>query len=224
MQVLESVNINKIECLSISLNSSNFQGAATAEELVKNGMIVVGLARRSDRIEEIKEKLAENLKNNIYAFECDVTNEVEIVSVFQQIDQTHGAISILVNCAGVFLYGSLLDRSNSENMKTVINTNLFGTVFCVREAFHSMKKHNIHDGHIINMNSILGHKVPYVTKFNVLSSYNIYPASKFALTACNEVWRQELIAEKSDVKISVSCSGMNDYRLNKNSKIIIHSK
>jgi NADP+-dependent farnesol dehydrogenase len=182
------------------------KGAATAEELVKSGMIVVGLARRTERIEEIKESLPENFKNNLHALQCDVTNEEEVTSVFQQIDETYGAISILINCAGVFKFGSLLDRSNSENLKTIMNTNLFGTLFCIRETYHLMKKHGVHDGHIVNMGSILGHKVPYLTKLNLLTSYNIYPSSKFALNSCSEVLRHELIAEKSNIRITVSFS------------------
>jgi NADP+-dependent farnesol dehydrogenase len=57
-------------------------------------------------------------------------------------------------------------------------------------------------GYVININSIAGHFVPFPTT-NV-PSYNIYPASKYGVTATNEVLRQELIFSESKDKIRVT--------------------
>lgn len=60
-----------------------------------------------------------------------------------------------------------------------------------------MKENKIH-GHIIHINSTLGHQVINVPGMNV------YPASKFAVTALTETLRQELNHLGLKIKISVS--------------------
>lgn len=65
-----------------------------------------------------------------------------------------------------------------------------------REAIKSMKENNV-DGHVIHINSIAGHSVP------PLPNYNVYPASKYAVTALTETLRQELTKMDSKIKVSV---------------------
>lgn len=166
-------------------------------------MIVVGIARKIQRMEAFKEKLPENLRNNVHAMQCDVANEEEIISTFEQIDQEYGAISVLINCASSFKYGNLLSKDNTEDMKNVIDVNLFGTIFCTREVYHLMRRRRIDDGQIININSFLGHKIPYIPNSQAESSWNIFPASKHAVIAFNEILRQELTSLKSKIKLTV---------------------
>jgi NADP+-dependent farnesol dehydrogenase len=192
---------NIVACVT---GASSGIGAAVARELVKNGAIVIGLARRVQRMETLKNFLPDNLAGNFHPMKCDVSKVEDIVRVFQEIDQKFGAISILVNCAGVLKAIKLLDRNNSKDLRATIDTNLFGTVFCVREAYHLMKKRGVNDGKIVNIDSILGHKFINLGLLNLISSLNVYPSSKFAVTACNEVLRQEFIEDGSDIKLTVS--------------------
>lgn len=57
-------------------------------------------------------------------------------------------------------------------------------------------------GYVININSIGGHFVPFPT--SAVPSYNIYSASKYGVTATNEVLRQELIFSDCKDKIRVT--------------------
>lgn len=60
-----------------------------------------------------------------------------------------------------------------------------------------MKKHKI-DGHIIHMNSVAGHRpIGYVGE-------NVYPASKYAVTALTESMRFELLKAGTKIKVTVS--------------------
>lgn len=52
----------------------------------------------------------------------------------------------------------LLDENNTRDLASVMETNLIGTCLCAREAVKLMKKKNV-KGHIININSIFGHKI-----------------------------------------------------------------
>ncbi len=176
-------------------------GAGIVVELTKAGMIVIGLARRIEKVEALKSEIPENLRNNLHAIKCDVSKEEEIVATFKEINDKFGGISVLVNNAGVAAEGTLFSRENVDDIKNVVNVNLYGVVFCTREAYISMKKHNIDDGHIININSIAGHGVPFIEGF---ASFNIYSPTKHAVTALTEVYRQDLVKEKSNIRVTVS--------------------
>lgn len=66
-----------------------------------------------------------------------------------------------------------------------------------REAIRSMRENKI-DGHIININSVVGHMVP------ILPNQNLYPASKHAVTAFTETLRLDLVKLGSKIRVSVS--------------------
>jgi NADP+-dependent farnesol dehydrogenase len=52
------------------------------------------------------------------------------------------------------------------------------------------------NGHIVNMNSVVGHSVPF--SGGDIPAYNIYPGTKYAVTATTEVMRQELLLLNND--------------------------
>jgi NADP+-dependent farnesol dehydrogenase len=106
----------------------------------------------------------------------------------------------------VFRYQTsiLTDEENSfSQLKEVIDTNLSGLVQCSQEAFKIMKNNDDY-GFIININSVVGHNIPFVNY-----SMNVYPSTKFAVTATTEVMRQELVNMKND-KIRVAVSIKSD--------------
>lgn len=102
----------------------------------------------------------------------------------------------------IFRFIRILDEGDeiNEALKQTVDVNLMGVVYCTREAFKSIKKQEF--GYVININSIGGHFVPFPTS-NV-PSYNIYSASKYGLTATNEVLRQELIFTDCKDKVRIT--------------------
>lgn len=186
--------------VAVITGASSGIGAATVLELVKAGVIVVGLARREQRVEELKEKLPENLRKNLNVIKCDVSKEEEIITTFATIEKQFGGVDILINNAGVAKTTTLIDNNNSIPIREIIDTNVLGLVFCTREAIQLMQKNKV-DGHIIHINSICGHKVPVAPSGN---SFNVYPASKYAVTALTETLRQDLNKLKSKIKVTVS--------------------
>ena len=103
---------------------------------------------------------------------------------------------VLVNNAG-YLSEELLTEGNTETWKRGFDINVLAPCIATREAVKIMRKHDI-KGHIIHINSIGGHKVSPVPKVNV------YPATKFAITALTETLRQELNALGSKIRVTVS--------------------
>lgn len=103
--------------LAVVTGASAGIGAGICIELVKSGMIVVGLARREERIESLKTEIPNELRKNLHALKCDVSKEEEIIQVFKHIDDQFGGVSVLVNNAGVSIRSSLLEREDSKKSR-----------------------------------------------------------------------------------------------------------
>lgn len=175
-------------------------GAAIAIDLANAGLIVIGLARRVERVEELKSKVKSSATGQLHAFKCDVSKEEEIITAFNWVISQFGGVDILVNNAGIVRSSTtILAKDNTVPIREVLDTNVMGVVLCTREAFHSMKSRNV-AGHVILINSIVGHQVPVMPGVTM----NIYPPSKYAVTAITEVLRQEFQNEGTKIKVTVS--------------------
>lgn len=156
---------------------------------------MVGLARRNERIEALKEELA-HCKGKLYAFKTDVAHEDQILAAFKWTTANVGPVHILVNNAGIHIR-TRLTESETEPWMKMIKVNMLAVFIATREAIKIMEEHNI-DGHVININSILGH--------NLIASmdYDVYPSTKFGITAYTESLRLELMKKKSKIRVTVS--------------------
>lgn len=184
------------KCAVVTGASSGI-GARITTDLVNAGMIVVGLARRVERIEELKANISTTTTGELHAFRCDVTKEEDVLAAFGWIEEKFGGVDVLVNNAGILRSTKLTATDNTQAIRDVIDTNIFAVVMCTREAFQSMRRRNF-DGHILLMNSIGGHSVAFV------DSFNIYQPSKYAITAMTEVLRQEFQTEGTRIKVTVN--------------------
>ena len=82
----------------------------------------------------------------------DVTNEAGWDDVVEQTQSQLGRLDILVNCAGVFWYGTI-ENTSYELWKQTMAINLGGTFLGCRAAVKTMSDHG---GSIINMSSTAG--------------------------------------------------------------------
>lgn len=176
-------------------------GAAIFKDFAKAGINVIGLARRKEKVEVLIKEMGPWTKGKPYAFKCDVSDPKAVTETFKQIEATVGVVHILVNNAGIVRNTCLLgdDEDAFSKVNEILDTNVRGLIQCTREAFRLMKKSDDY-GLIININSIVGHSIPY-------SPYPLgaYPASKYAVTAINETLRQELVkADNKKIRVSVS--------------------
>lgn len=187
--------------VAVVTGASSGIGAAIAVALANSGMIVVGLARRQERVDQLKAQLPGTAKGSLHSFKCDVQSEDEVVAAFAWIVQTFGGVDVLINNAGIGWPGLLVAKDNTtSSMREVIDTNIMGIVLCTREAFASMKSRGV-DGHIVLINSVAGHSLPCMPG---VTSFGMYAPTKFAVTAMTEVLRQEFQAEKTKIKVTVS--------------------
>ncbi|XP_075210575.1 uncharacterized protein LOC142317921 [Lycorma delicatula] len=175
-------------------------GSSISEALVKHGMIVIGLARRENKLQELSERL-EGSKGKFHPFKADISQEVDILNAFSWIDKTFGGVHILVNNAALFEINHLADGL-TENWKSIMDVNILGLTVCTREALKSMKAHNIDDGNIINIGSRT------VRVNSPAPGWAMYTASKKAVQAITEGTRVELAKANSKIKVSMICPGL----------------
>ncbi|XP_026828222.1 farnesol dehydrogenase isoform X2 [Ooceraea biroi] len=171
-------------------------GAAIARNLVKQGMIVAGFARRVEKIKEIADTL-ENSSGKLHPVECDITKEEDVIAAFVWVKNNLGPIGVLVNSAGITKESSLIDGS-LEDWQSVFNVNILGLCLCTREAVRMMRETAIEDAVIIHVNSLAGERVPFVPGFSV------YPASKRAVTGLAQSLRHELAGTCIRVTVNFS--------------------
>lgn len=156
---------------------------------------VVGLARHIGKIEITAGKLSKE-PGKLYAKQCDMTVEEDIKAVFEWTTKTLGPVHILINSAGVNP-GTDIISGDTEKWSLCFDTNVIGVTTASREAVKIMLEKKI-DGHIVNVNAIVGHCHMY------LPSMSLYSASKHALTSMTELLRQELsgCGVKNNIKVT----------------------
>ncbi|XP_047999413.1 farnesol dehydrogenase-like [Leguminivora glycinivorella] len=177
-------------------------GAAVCVALADAGMKVVGLARRAPLVEKLQSRVKG--KGSIMGRQCDVSQPHEVAAVFQWLDSL-GGVDLLVNNAGVFFPGGMTDigpkPTPEEDLLKCIDVNVKGVVMCSRHAVASMRRRGV-DGHIVNINSIAGHYIPFDTMFNV------YPGSKHAVTGITASLDNELCDFGSKIKTTSISPGL----------------
>ncbi|XP_017144561.1 farnesol dehydrogenase [Drosophila miranda] len=206
--------------VAVVTGASSGIGAACCKDLVSKGMIVVGLARREHRLQELKSSLPVDQVANFHGRKCDVSVEQEVIDAFVWIEQTLGGADVLINNAGIVRRTNITDEGNSEALRAILDTNLLGVSWCTREAFLSLQRRKVNDGHVVLINSLAGHIVPMVDGIQ----FNMYAPSKHAITALTEVLRQEFINKGTKTKITSISPGVVDTEIfEKNSPELANS-
>ena len=138
--------------VAVISGSSSGLGKQMSYALAKQGANLVILARRLDRLEELKIDLEqEGVK--VLPIKCDVTSTEDINNAAALAEKEFGKVDILINCAGASKDKGVLDMSDEE-WNFTIDTDLT-SVFKMTRAFASIMKKNNY-GRIINIASMYG--------------------------------------------------------------------
>jgi len=197
--------------VGVITGASSPVGIELCKELAEAGMTVCALARKkgTERLHQIKTTLF-GVKGKLLPFECDITDESQVKAVFRYIGDKYEGIDLLINNANVMTKGLILDDNNYDELMHIMETNILSLCIVTREAVKLMKMRPLERkdvGHIININSIFGHKVT-ATVPGSKPMNGMYPASKYAATAITECVRQELLFLNETVKITAVSPGL----------------
>ena len=138
-------------------------GRAIAIALANEGARVAVTARTATEIESVASEIAAT-GGEATAVTLDVSDPEAVRRAFGEVRERFGQVDVLVNNAGLGL-SALTWRATDELWRTVIETNLSGVFYCMREALGPMVERKW--GRVINIASIAG-KVgaPYIGAYS----------------------------------------------------------
>lgn len=149
-------------------------GRATAILLAQNGYNVYGAARRSEKMQDLK-------NYGIKPISLDVTQDESVTACVERIFNEAGSIDILINNAGFGSYGAIEDVT-MKDAKYQLEVNVYGAMHLTKLVLPEMRQNKY--GKIVNISSV-GGKIA-----SPLGGW--YHASKFAIEALSDAMRLEV--------------------------------
>ncbi|SDQ21719.1 3-oxoacyl-ACP reductase FabG [Pseudoxanthomonas sp. CF125] len=125
-------------------------GAAIADELAAQGATVIGTATSESGAQAIGARLA---AHGGHGRELNVTDAAAVEALVDEIGKEFGAVSILVNNAGI-TRDNLLMRMKEEDWQAILDTNLSSVYRTSKAVVRGMMK--ARKGRIINIASVIG--------------------------------------------------------------------
>ena len=160
-------------------------GKQTAMDFASKGVgVVILVARTQSKLVELESIIrgsTELRQVNVVSYRCDVSNKREVRELAQKVIDKFGYVDILINNAGIGIYGNL-ENQTAEDLELVMRTNFLGTAYCTKAFLGSMLKRR--SGHIVNVASVAG-------SFGV-AGMACYSASKYAILGFSESLYHEL--------------------------------
>jgi NAD(P)-dependent dehydrogenase (short-subunit alcohol dehydrogenase family) len=130
-------------------------GKAAALALLRDGWRVALAGRRREVLDQC---LAEaDAQDRVMCVTTDVTDPASVEALFDTTVRHWGRVDLLFNNAGVGVQGIPLEDLSDEDWKRVVDTNLNGMFYGIRQAFRVMKSQSPQGGRIINNGSISAH-------------------------------------------------------------------
>ena len=150
--------------VTIVTGGSRGIGRAIARAFAREGARLAIASRNADKLQEVAAEIGSE-GAAVMAVPADVTDEAQVVTLFERTVREFGRLDILVNNAGTTAMGPI-DTLTLEQWHKVIGVNLTGAFLCSREAMKIMKPQQ--GGRIINIGSVSAqmprkNSVPYST-------------------------------------------------------------
>lgn len=139
--------------IALVTGASRGIGAAIAQELGKQGAVVIGTATSASGAEQISQALQQSQVKGI-GMALDVNDAVQVDTLLKAINEQFGDVTILVNNAGI-TRDTLLMRMKDDDWDAVIGTNLTSVYRMSQAVIRPMMK--ARSGRIINISSVVGH-------------------------------------------------------------------
>jgi 3-oxoacyl-[acyl-carrier protein] reductase len=139
--------------VALVTGASSGLGMQFAQALAENGAAVALVARRAERLAEVKKQI-EAKGGRAAAIEADVLDSKAMQRAFDRAEATLGTVTVLVNNAGVAHSGRAIELS-AEEWRRVLATNLDAVFFWAQEAARRMFAAGKY-GNVVNIASVLG--------------------------------------------------------------------
>ena len=140
--------------VAVITGASSGLGKQMTRAFAKQGADLVILARRVEKLEELKNELEKEYEGiKVLPLKCDVTSTEDIDNAAAVAEKEFGKVDILVNCAGSSKDKGVLDMNDEEWDFTIATDET--SVFKMTRAFGNIMKKNNY-GRVINIASMYG--------------------------------------------------------------------
>lgn len=121
------------------------------------------------------------------ALQADVADEAQVLAMFERIDRECPPLVGLVNNAGVVDQPARVDEMSAARIQRMFAINVFGSLWCAREAVRRMStKHGGRGGAIVNLSSVAarlgapGQYVDYAAAKGAIDTFTVGLAREIA--------------------------------------------
>ncbi len=164
-------------------------GAATARLAARHGYAVgVNYRRDAEAAKRVVGDI-ERAGGRAIGVQADVSLEHDVARLFDEVEQSLGRVTALVNNAGLLERQARVDEMDGARLHRVLATNVVGSFLCAREAVRRMStRYGGLGGSVVNLSSraaVLGAAGEYVD----------YAASKGAVDTLTVGLAREVAAE-----------------------------
>lgn len=194
------MNAEKKKVVVITGSSSGI-GADLMDVYHEKGYVVVGLARRTERLKDQCTRFNQNRNQSAFFYTCDVSNEENVKTVFTQILKDCGQIDGVIANAGIGIAGTVRSLAISDYRKQ-FETNVFGVLSCFYASSEQLIQNKGFFAVVGSVNSYLA-----------LPSTSAYCMSKFSVRAFTEALFWEM--KKYQVSVTLICPGFIETEIRK---------
>lgn len=183
------MNTQKSKTALITGASSGI-GQELAKLFAKDGYNLVLVARSTEKLNELGGRFWDEFGVETTVITKDLSEEDAAHDVYRQVKEKNIPIDILVNDAGVGLYGKFATDTDWEKEKSLIHLNVLTTTLMTKLFLKDMVERN--EGKILNLASLVS-----ITPMPLMAVYAATKAYIYNLT-------QSLINELKDTNVSVT--------------------
>lgn len=172
-------------------------GYSMAKQLAAKGYNLIITARSANKLQELKDFCEQQHGVQVHIFVTDLAVAGNAAKLYADVKQANLPVNMLVNNAGVGVYGSFADTPLEDDLK-MLELNINALVVLTKLYAADMKKAG--KGKIQNVASLLS--------FLPFPYYSVYSATKAFVLAFTETIAAEL--EDSGVTVTALCPGPTD--------------
>ena len=132
-------------------------GLACVKSLLKHGFRVAINDLREEDIQRVKSELVKEsiaIDTEILAVSADITDSDDVAEMFRKVADKWGAVSALVNNAGISGGRKALNEINDDEWDRLTRINMRGMFLCTKQVMPEMVAHKY--GRIVNISSVGG--------------------------------------------------------------------
>ncbi|XP_054154219.1 3-oxoacyl-[acyl-carrier-protein] reductase-like [Oppia nitens] len=199
---------------ALIIGGSRGIGYSVAQRFAKSGYNITIVSKNEDNVNKSVNQLRQWSEQNnnsvvVSGQVCDISRPESIDNFVKSLDQSLGAVEVLVNAAAVNR-DKLLMSTTEDVVDDIIETNLKGTIFMCKSVLRRMVRHK--KGSIVNIGSVVG--------LTGNRGQTIYSASKAGLVG----FTKSLAKEVAPIGVTVNLIAPGFVKTDMTSNIIINPK